>query len=45
LGSYLKLEQMRRRCLQTRLYPYQSTIHFFQTNTGWDGTTKDGVIL
>ena len=38
LGSYLKLEQMQRRCLQTRLYPYQSTIHFFsnQYRMGWN---------
>ena len=28
LVSYLRLEQMQRRCLQTRLYPYQSIIHF-----------------
>ena len=38
LGSYLKLEQMQRRCLQTRLYPYRSTIHFFsnQYRMGWN---------
>ena len=38
LGSYLRLERMQRKCLQTRLYPYQSTIHFFsnQYRMGWN---------
>jgi len=38
LGSYLKLERMLRRCSQTRLYPFQSTIHFSsnQYRTEWN---------
>ena len=38
LGSYLRLERMLRRCSQTRLYPFQSTIRFSsnQYRTEWN---------
>ena len=38
LAFYLKLERMQRRCLQTRLYPFQSTTRFSsnQYRTEWN---------
>ena len=38
LGSYLRLVRMQRRCSQTRLYPFRSTIHFSsnQYRTVWN---------
>ena len=45
LGSYLKLSRCGEDVYRQDCTHIDQLSIFFQTNTGWDGTTEDGVIL